>query len=120
MFNDIIKGNTAKPMAYDKTPKGNYSIKGIPTSKKSGGQGKGGGKLELPMVNANARIGMIIDKIIAKVKTAPGHKIEKGRLLIEMEDGNVLVKFGSYRKTSLENFAQKHPKELEQIYQLIK
>lgn len=120
MFNDIIKGNSAKPMSYDKTPKGNYSIKGIPTSKKSGGQGEGGGKLGLPRVNANPRIDMIIEKIIAKVKATPNHKIEKGRILIEMEDGKVLIKLGSYRKTSLDNFAKQHPKELEQVYQLIK
>jgi len=120
MFNDIIKGNTAKPMAYDKTPKGNYSIKGIPTSKKSGGQGESGGKLGLPKTNAAPRISMIIDKIIAKVRATPDHKIEKGRLLIEMEDGKAIIKFGSYRKTSLENFAKQHPKELEQVYQLIK
>lgn len=119
MFNDIIKGNSAKPMSYDRTPKGNYSIKGIPTSKKSGGQ-ESGGKLGLPRANASPRIDMIIEKIIAKVKATPDHKIEKGRLLIEMEDGKVLVKFGSYRKTSIDNFAKQHPKELEQIYQLIR
>jgi hypothetical protein len=63
---------------------------------------------------------MIIDKIIAKVRATPSHKIEKGRLLIEMEDGKVIIKLGSYRKTSIENFAKQHPKELEQVYQLIK